>query len=76
MGLHDAEVIQRLGKEAYDYILDRVKCGVIGAQHMSDIANQLHPHVLGNHLRRVESGKACDEAEFQPRDVQSWPADC
>ena len=26
--------------------------------------SQLHPHVLGNRLRRVESGKACNEAEF------------
>ena len=50
--------------------------GVISGQHMSDVCSQLHPHVVGNHLRRVESGKACDEAEFQPRDVQSWPADC
>ena len=68
MGLHDAEVIQQLGKEAYDYILDRVKCGVISAQHMSDISRQLHPHVLGNHRIR---GKACDEAEFR-RILADW----
>ena len=68
MGVHDAEVIQRLGKEAYDYILDRVKCGVISAQHMSDISRQLHPHVLGNHRIR---GKACDEAEFR-RILADW----
>ena len=73
MGVHDAEVIQRLGKEAYDYILDRVKCGVITAQHMSDISSQLHPHVLGNHLRRVKppERKACDEAEFR-RILADW----
>ena len=71
MGLYDADVIQRMGKEAYDYILDRVKCGVISAQHMNDISSQLHPHVLGNHLRRVESGKACDEAEFR-RILSDW----
>ena len=65
MGLYDAEVIQQLGRDAYVYILDRVKCGVIGAQHMNDISNQLHPYVLGNHLRRVESGKVCDGAEFR-----------
>ena len=71
MGRYDAEVIQRLGKEAYSYILDRVKCGVVRAQHMNDIANQLHPHVFGNHQRRVESGKVCDEAEFR-RILGDW----
>ena len=33
--LHNAEVIQRMGKEAFDYFLDRVKCGVISAHHMT-----------------------------------------
>ena len=65
MGLYDADVIEKLGKEAYNYILDRVKCGIISAQNMNDISSQLHPHILGNHLRRVNSGKACDEAEFR-----------
>ena len=33
---------------------------------MKDISNQLHPHVLGSHLRRVsEQGNFCDEAEFR-----------
>ena len=65
MGQYDADVIEQMGKEAYDYILDRVQCGVIGAQHMNDISRQLHPYILGNHLRRVGSGKLCDEAEFR-----------
>ena len=64
MGRYDAEVIQRLGKEAYDYVLDRVKCGVISAQHMNNISHGLHPYVHGNHQRRIESGKVCDVAEF------------
>ena len=64
MGQFDIEVIRKLGREPYDYILNRVRCGVISAQHMSDICSQLHPHVLGNHLRRVESVNGCDEAEF------------
>ena len=65
MGLYDADVIKKLGKEAYNYILDRVRCGVISGQHMKDISGQLHPHILGNHLRRVESGRVSDEAEFR-----------
>ena len=65
MGVYDAEVIKRLGREAYNYMVDRVRCGVIRGQHMKDISSQLHPHILGNHLRRVESGKSCDEAEFR-----------
>merc|ERR1719365_245040 len=32
---------------------------------MKDISGQLHPHILGNHLRRVESGRVSDEAEFR-----------
>ena len=58
MGLHDREVKQKLGKEVYEYILDTVNCGVIGAQHMRDIAQHLHRHVAGDHLRRVELGRA------------------
>ena len=65
MGLYDADVIKKLGKEAYNYILDRVRCGVISGQNMKDISGQLHPHILGNHLRRVESGRVSDEAEFR-----------
>ena len=65
MGIYDRDVKQRLGKDAFNYILDCVKRGTISAQHMKDISSQLHSHVLGNHLRRVESGKACDEAEFR-----------
>ena len=71
MAQYDTEVIQKMGKEAYDYLLDRVKCGAISAQHMSDISIQLHPHVHGDHLRRVDSGKACDEAEFR-RVLVDW----
>ena len=71
MGLYDAEVIEHLGREAYNYIVDRVRCGVISGQHMKDISSQLHPHIFGNHLRRVESGKACDEAEFR-RILSDW----
>ena len=71
MGLYDAEVIKHLGREAYDYIVDRVKCGVISGQQMKDIAYELHPHILGNHLRRLESGKGSDEAEFR-RILSDW----
>ena len=71
MGLYDAKVIEHLGKEAFDYIVERVKCGVISAQNMKDISSQLHPHLLGNHLRRVESGKVCDSAEFR-RILGDW----
>ena len=62
---YDAQVFQKLGKEAVDCILDIVQCGVISSQHMKDISSQLHPHVLGNHLRRTESGTACDESELR-----------
>ena len=65
MGLHDREVIQKLGREAYEYILETVSCGIIGAQHMKDISQQLHRHVAGDHIRRVEQGSKCDEAEFR-----------
>ena len=65
MSLYDAEVAHQLGKDSYKFILDRVKSGFISQQQMHDISNQLHPHVLGNHLRRKESGKVCDEAEFR-----------
>ena len=71
MGLYDAEVIKHLGREAYDYIVERVKCGVISGQQMKDIAYELHPHIFGNHLRRLESGKGSDEAEFR-RILSDW----
>ena len=71
MSVYDADVIQQLGKEAYNYFLDRVKCGVINAQHMNDISRQLHPHVLGDHLIRIGSGTKCDEAEFR-RILGDW----
>ena len=56
MAQYDADVIQQIMKEVYKFkqILNRVKCGVIRTQHMSDISSQLYPHVLG---RRVESEK-------------------
>ena len=66
MGQYDADVIRKLGKEAFDFLRDRVRCGVIGAQHMGDISSLLHPYVLGSHLNRVnEQGKVCNEAEFR-----------
>ena len=64
MSLYDADVSRILGGKAYNYILERVSHGFIGAQHMRDISAQLHPRVCGNHLRRVGSGNVCDEAEF------------
>ena len=39
--------------------------------YMSGISSQLYPHVLENHLRRVESGKGCDEVEFR-RILINW----
>ena len=54
MGQYNADVMLQIGKEAHKFILNRVKCGVISTQHMSDISSQLYPHVLG---RRVESEK-------------------
>ena len=30
---YDADVMQQIGKEAYKFILNRVKCGVISTQH-------------------------------------------
>ena len=54
MAQYNADVMLQIGKEAHKFILNRVKCGVISTQHMSDISSQLYPHVLG---RRVESEK-------------------
>ena len=65
MGQFDIEVKQQLGREAFDYIVNRVKCGVIDAQHMKDISQQLHKHVAGRHLQRLETGNKSDEAEFR-----------
>ena len=65
MSVYDTDVKKLLGKEAYNYILDRVQCGVISARHMRDISDQLHPHIRGNHQRRVESGALSDGAEFR-----------
>ena len=66
MGCYDADVIKHLGREAFDFLRKRVKCGIIGAQHMNDISRQLHPYVLGSHLNRVNDlKKVCDEAEFR-----------
>ena len=65
-GVYDREASQLMGKEAYEYILEKVRRGVITAQHFNDISAQLHPHVRGSHLRRVmEAGRMCDEAEFR-----------
>ena len=71
MSVYDADVRRILGKEAYNYMLERVSHGFIGAQYMRDISSQLHPIVRGNHLRRVGSGKDCDEAEFR-RILGDW----
>ena len=66
MGRNDADVIKHLGREAFDSLRERVKCGIIGAQHMNDISRQLHPHVFGRHQNRVnELKKVCDDAEFR-----------
>ena len=63
--VYDRDASQRMGKEAYEYILEKVSRGVITAQHFNDISAQLHPHVRGSHLRRVGAGRMCDEAEFR-----------
>ena len=66
MGCYDADVIKHLGREAFDFLRKRVKCGIIGAQHMNDISRQLHPYVFGRHQNRVnELKKVCDDAEFR-----------
>ena len=71
MSVYDADVKKLLGIEVYNYILERVSHGFISGQHMRDISSQLHPSVRGNHLRRVGSGNACDEAEFR-RILGDW----
>ena len=71
MSIYDVDVSKLLGKEAYNYMLERVSHGFISDQHMRDISSQLHPRVRGNHLRRVGSGNLCDEAEFR-RILGDW----
>ena len=38
MAQYNADVMLQIGKEAHKFILNRVKCGVISTQHMSDIS--------------------------------------
>lgn len=69
MGVYDKEVSEVLGSDAFDYLIEEVKRGIISAQHMKDIAHQLHNHVYGKHLQRLESGTHSAEVEF--RDILS-----
>ena len=71
MAPHDSAVKKQMGEKAFAFLLDEVSSGVILDKHMADISSKLHKHVGGNHIRRVESGKDCDEAEFR-RILGDW----
>ena len=66
MGINDAEVIEVLGQENWDFLLENVSSGIINAQHLADVSAQLHKTVGGNHLRRVQDmKKPSDESELR-----------
>ena len=67
--MYDREVVEVIGSDAFDYLIEEVKRGIISAQHMKDIAHQLHNHVYGKHLQRLGLGIHSAEAEF--RDILS-----
>ena len=43
MSVYDTDISRVLGKEACNYMLERVSHGYIRDQHMRDISSQLHP---------------------------------
>ena len=61
MGVHDKDVIAKIGKKAWDILLEEVSKGTIDHQIMTDFARQLGSKVGGNHSRRGN----CDEAEMR-----------
>ena len=61
MGIHDKDVIAKIGEKAWDILLEEVVKGTIDHQKMTDFARQLGPKVGGNHSRRGN----CDEAEMR-----------
>ena len=61
MGNYDNEVIEKIGKKAWDIVLGAVSRGNIDKQIMLDFARQLSSKIGGKHSRR---GK-CDEAEMR-----------
>ena len=61
MGIHDNDVIAKIGKKAWDILLKEVTKGTIDHQKMTDFARQLGSKVGGNHSRRGN----CDEAEMR-----------
>ena len=57
MGLYDKEVKAAIGKIAWDILRESVRKGEVNGPQMKDIAQQLSPNVLGDHLQRI-SGQA------------------
>ena len=55
MGRNDNRVKERLGKEAWNVVIERTKDGTITFQHMKDISQVLDSTVGGNHSRRVKN---------------------
>lgn len=69
MGIHDSKVSEKLGREIVGALSTEVDRGSIGSQKMADLASQLNSDnnekVSGNHLRRMEKGDKCDQAELR-----------
>ena len=65
--------------QSFDYFLDRVKCGAISAQHMSDImtyAASFTLMFLETTWEEWSRENVVDWFNQEMFDVRSWPADC
>ena len=56
MGIYDGEVQTKIGQNALEVLFEAVESNIIDEQKMADVAQNLHPSVSGNHVRRAGSG--------------------
>ena len=64
--MNNKSVRERLGKEAWDILIEKSDDGTISDKHMKDISRELGERIGGNHSRRVNERKAvCDGSEMR-----------
>ena len=64
--MNNKSVRERLGKEAWDILIEKSEDGTISDKHMKDISRELGERIGGNHSRRVNERKAvCDGSEMR-----------
>ena len=72
MGNYDNDVIEVLGKDVWDLLVENVNTGIITGQHLIDISAQLHPRVRGNHLRREKDMRLPSDGSELREILSDW----